>query len=173
MSCVPNSVLEFHQEEQVSLSGLDFPRDGFGVSVHPPSEDCRQLGTLKLETIGRAALVHEVRVPGPWGAYGAGDSTYFTKTNDFYPTALKKSVWLTDVPKVQHSLDSLVGAAKSMGGNFIADLEFDKSVYQLLWDKNGSHLVIRDESIFLPIRNDRRFVPVIEMRGLVCRCDSL
>ena len=177
VSCTVTPVFEFQQPQQISLLGIDFPKDDFAVSVHSPSKQCRQLGMLELESIAGGRLVHEVRTSVPYGSSEAVAPTYFTVENNFHPTALRGSSWeISERNDVQECLDSLVGAAKTMGGNVLADFEIRRTTYQVVWGAKDKHLIVREADLFLP--KDKFYgkvqdLPVVVVKGLVCVCDSM
>ena len=178
VSCYAPPVLEFQQEKKISVAGIDFPKDGLAVSVHPPSKHCRQLGMLELESIAGGRLVHEVSSsPLPYMGTNNSDPIYYTAKSDFHPSALKNSYWrISEDNDVQECLDSLVGAAKTMGGNVLADFEIHRSTYQVVWRKKDEHLIIREAELFLPAdysANKVQELPVVVVKGLVCVCDSI
>ena len=181
VSCYVPPVLEFQQEKQISLVGIDFPKDGFAVSVHSPSKDCRQLGMLELESIAGGRLVHKVSSsPLPYKGTNNSDPIYYTAKSDFHPAALKDSFWLvSDGNDVQECLDSLVGASKTMGGNVLADFEIHRTTYQIVRREKDEHLIIREAELFLPTNilatkvQEVQELPVVVVKGLVCVCDSI
>jgi hypothetical protein len=181
VSCYVPTVLEFQQEKQISLVGIDFPKDGFAVSVHSPSKNCRQLGMLELESIAGGRLVHKVGAPPlPYGVTDDRDPNYYTAKSDFHPAALRGSFWqVSDGNDVQECLDSLVGAAKTMGGNVLADFDIHRTTYQIVWREKEEHLIVREAELFLPTNNlatkvqEVQELPVVVVRGLVCDCDSI
>ena len=119
VSCTVTPVFEFQQPQQISL-GIDFPKDDFAVSVPHLRSNA-----------GNLCLNWKVLLVGDWSTvrasvYGSSEAvapTYFTVENNFHPTALRGSSWeISERNDVQECLDSLVGAAKTMG-NVLADFE--------------------------------------------------
>lgn len=168
VSCSINPVVEFQHEGQLTLKGLDFPKEGMRVSVHPPAQECRQLGILSLETIPNARLVHEV-----FKFSRSNGDTYFTEKANFYPSLLKESIWIAEDPDIQQSLDSLVNVAAIMGGDLIADFELQKPVYQILSMPNGNNIILRESTLFLSKSDDIQLIQAAVLSGLVCTCDSV
>ena len=131
-----------------------------------------------VESIAGGRLVHEVSSsPLPYMGTNNSDPIYYTAKSDFHPSALKNSYWrISEDNDVQECLDSLVGAAKTMGGNVLADFEIHRTTYQVVWRKKDEHLIIREAELFLPAdytANKVQELPVVVVKGLVCVCDSI